>query len=153
MITVRMNAQLHKAIKGTAAIAGKSMEAWIRQTLIDELQQTATEVYRMPTTTLRREIPAGLVEHLRKRLGPAGHKFFLDLLRNHAEINVVLQFGKLPHTVHFHEGMAVRNEMRASGYCDDWTDHDFDNLWAIAVCRAILPDERAPMPNEGALSF
>jgi len=41
--------------------------------------------------------------------------------------------GRIPHPVHFREGMQIRNFMRASGYCQGWTSEDFDEMWVKAV--------------------
>jgi hypothetical protein len=43
----------------------------------------------------------------------------------------------IPHPVHFREGMSVRNAMRDSGLCTDWSDHDFDDNWTEVVELAV----------------
>ena len=41
--------------------------------------------------------------------------------------------GDIPHIVHFREGMQVRNFMRQSGECNDWSDHEFDDNWVKLI--------------------
>lgn len=45
--------------------------------------------------------------------------------------------GTLPHSVHFREGMQVRNFMRSTGLCEDWDAHQFDNNWGSVVMVAV----------------
>lgn len=42
----------------------------------------------------------------------------------------------IPHSVHFREGMQVRNFLRTI-FGDTWTAHDYDNRWATLVEEAI----------------
>jgi hypothetical protein len=44
---------------------------------------------------------------------------------------------KIPHPVHFREGMQVRNWMRTQGETHGWTACDYDDTWAALVERAI----------------
>ncbi len=46
------------------------------------------------------------------------------------------RFPGIPHSVHFREGMRVRNFLRTI-FGDMWTDHDYDNRWAELVDEAI----------------
>jgi len=49
----------------------------------------------------------------------------------------------IPHSVHFREGMHVRNFLRGLTYTENWDAHDFDNRWmhiiqtALSLCEAI----------------
>jgi hypothetical protein len=43
----------------------------------------------------------------------------------------------IPHPVHFREGMQIRNWLRESGLCKDWSDHDLDNNWHRVVNKII----------------
>lgn len=36
----------------------------------------------------------------------------------------------IPHSVHFREGMAIRNYMRKWAMFNQWDDHQFDDNWA-----------------------
>jgi len=48
---------------------------------------------------------------------------------------------RAPHPIHFREGMQIRNWLRESGLCKDWSDHDLDNNWARVVEKAIEEEE------------
>jgi hypothetical protein len=101
------------------------------------------------------------VKSIRDYLGPDGIEFFrrlkmargkVDPLVSERELSIILGLpapspgvGRIPHPVHFREGMSVRNHLRASGLCKDWTAHDFDNRWAELVERAI----EEPKPTLG----
>lgn len=88
-----------------------------------------------------REIPSQLAEALRVWLGPQGRRFFLDCRAGHGTVSPVLE-GWPPHPVHWREGMAVRNFMRRSGFCEGWTADELDEAWIRAVEMAIMEDER-----------
>lgn len=102
------------------------------------------------------EIPSGLVEHVREWLGEDGITFFRRVKLHKGRVNCVLTTNehvalrkgveptsvekhrlRLPHPIHFREGMAVRNAMRKSPTTEGWTDHDFDSTWSTVVERAI----------------
>ena len=78
-----------------------------------------------------------LVEKTREWLGEDGRAFFKKCLEEHGKIDAVYEEGRIPHAVHFREGMSVRNFLRGTGLCDHWTDHDFDNSWVDIVRRAL----------------
>ena len=68
-----------------------------------------------------------------------------DALLSDAEIErqagrraTVGQVGLLPHPVHFREGMEIRNVLRKSGLCKDWSNDDYENLWTEVVKQAII---------------
>lgn len=82
-----------------------------------------------------RPITTKLVEEVRRFLGEAGAAFFRKLKEDHGNYAPVLGDGPIPHPVHFREGMQII--MRQSGECDDWTDHDLDNLWCKVVDKVL----------------
>ncbi len=89
---------------------------------------------------MQREIPDGLVEHIRAWLGPRGIALFRRYKRWAGSVSPT--FGRnnhrrIPHPVHFREGMQVRNAMRNSEFCPNWDDHDFDDTWEMVVEQAI----------------
>ena len=93
---------------------------------------------------MTKPISPELVTKVLEFLGPEGIKFFQDLYEEHGELNVVISAGKpdsgfsIPHPVHFREGMQVRNCMRMSKLCEDWTDHDYDDMWEPVVLAAVV---------------
>lgn len=82
-------------------------------------------------------IPPELVQKMCDYLQEDGMVFFRNLLRDHGTVNACWMEGGIPHPVHFREGMQVRNFMRQSGLCMDWTDYDYDNMWGPVVIAAI----------------
>jgi len=84
-----------------------------------------------------KNIPEELVEKVRNWLGEDGINFFKNCLEKEGKIAPVLVIGGMPHPVHFREGMKVRNFMRFSGLCNNWTDHDFDNNWITVVEKTL----------------
>ena len=78
-------------------------------------------------------IPNSLIEKVRKFLGSDGIDFFKKVYEEHGHINAVWMEGKIPHPVHFQEGMQVRNFMRRQMECKGWGDHDYDNRWVEVV--------------------
>lgn len=83
-----------------------------------------------------REIPDELVQHVSGYMGEKGRKFFQDVVKAHGRASAVLP-GEIPWSTHFNEGMQIRNCMRHSELCKDWSDHDFDNNWEAVVMRAL----------------
>ena len=68
-----------------------------------------------------------LIEKVEEWLGPDGHAFFAELLLT----------GEGWISVHFREGMQVRNFMRMTGLCNDWTDHELDDNWMKVIEKAM----------------
>lgn len=62
-------------------------------------------------------------------LTPDGLNFFIELYDRYGTVMVVLP-GPIPHAVHFHEGMQVRNWMRQN---TDYEEDDIENGWAEFV--------------------
>lgn len=94
----------------------------------------------MKTTieTRARDIPDSLLEKLDTFLGPRGVRYFRLLNHFHGNVSPVLKLHysrkHIPaHSVHFNEGMQIRNFMRRLPECQDWTCHDLDDNWAKAV--------------------
>lgn len=84
---------------------------------------------------------------LRKWLGTDGIIFFTEMLNKYNNISTVVEFdGKIPHPVHFREGMKVRNFLRTLPECANWSQDDFDNRWSTAVIYAIHRND-APCPT------
>ena len=91
------------------------------------------------------QIPDELVTRTREWLRDVGIKFFQKLIEEHGKINCCYPepgAPKIPHSVHFREGMQVRNFMRGTGLCDGWSDHDYDDLW-IPLIEKVLATENA----------
>lgn len=82
---------------------------------------------------------------LRKWLGDDGLAFFRGVKKEHGCVTAVwmetFDYGgkpmRIPHAVHFREGMQVRNFLRGLEETKGWTDHDYDNRWAELVEAAI----------------
>ena len=88
-----------------------------------------------------RTIPPALLSRCRIWLGKKGHDFFSKVKAEHGDLNAVWMEGSIPHSVHFTEGMTVRNWMRLTGLCDGWDCCDFDDNWMtlIEMCIALPP--------------
>lgn len=77
-----------------------------------------------------KDIPRELIDKTREWLGEDGISFFKEMKEKHGEYAAVFTLDcGIPYAVHFNEGMAVRNFMRESGLCEDWTCHEFDDNW------------------------
>jgi len=76
-----------------------------------------------------------VIEAVKGCLGIDGIKYFFTLKERYGTISpVIMEVGMMcPHVVHFHEGMQIRNFLRRSGLCDDWTDHELDDTWTIII--------------------
>lgn len=82
-------------------------------------------------------LPDGLIEKTKKWLKEDGVKHFRKLKNKYGEINTVWTENGIPHPVHFREGMQVRNFMRLSGLCKDWTAHELDDDWVELIEECI----------------
>ena len=88
-----------------------------------------------------------IVAALRLWLGKDGYEFFTEMLATHGTVSAVFSvpYGDdttgpqkyFPHSVHFREGMQVRNFLRGLPETEEWTAHDYDDLWAPLVQAAI----------------
>jgi hypothetical protein len=92
------------------------------------------------------QIAEELIKKVKKWLGEDGKNFFEGVYKNHGTLNAVYPEGEvdmgwhkssIPHPVHLREGMQVRNFMRSTGLCDDWTAIDLDDNWEEVVKRAL----------------
>jgi hypothetical protein len=110
----------------------------------------------------KRTITKEMVAFLREWLGEEGLTFFRSVKANRGTVNCVITADEnkaalggdewpekrpnirplIPHPIHFRQGMAVRNALRGSKLCDDWSDHDFDNNWHRAVERVLDQEEK-----------
>jgi hypothetical protein len=82
----------------------------------------------------QKPLPESLISELKAYLGKDGLEFFQKCKDTYGTISAVyMDAGRIPHPVHFREGMQIRNFMRASGYCQGWTSEDFDEMWVKAV--------------------
>lgn len=84
-----------------------------------------------------RDIPDELVTETKEWLGDKGIEHFKEIKRKHKQIAAVYMVGKIPHSVHFNEGMTVRNFMRSTESCKDWNDIEFDDNWVSLIERCI----------------
>lgn len=105
------------------------------------------------------EYRIGLVHALRTWLGPSGLEFFNEMLEKHKTVSAVFSvpYGaegrSYPHSVHFREGMQVRNFLRSLPETSFWSDYDYDNCWAELVHEAVTgskPDQAASLSGEEA---
>lgn len=88
-----------------------------------------------------------LTKRLQVWLGADGASFFTGVKQEHGKLNAVLKipYGDtsrgpqkyFPHSVHFREGMAVRNWLRGQPECKDWDAEKLDGEWAPLVEKAL----------------
>ena len=83
------------------------------------------------------KITEDLIKRTKTWLGEDGISFFKNVKKDHGKINAVWSEGGIPHSVHFREGMQVRNFLRGTGLCDDWSCHELDDHWTEVVEKAI----------------
>lgn len=93
---------------------------------------------KMTIETRAKDIPDSLVDKVCDFLGTKGIRYFSLLQHFHGNVSPVLKLHEsrkhIPsHSVHFNEGMQVRNFMRRQIECADWTCHDLDDNWAKVV--------------------
>lgn len=85
-----------------------------------------------------------LLNAVHKWLGFEGLSFFSELKEKYGKVNCVFTEDgpvPIPHSVHFREGMQVRNFLRGQPECKGWSDHDFDNKWADIIEQVIEMDD------------
>lgn len=81
-------------------------------------------------------IDSALVGQLREWLGRTGIAHFRKIKAEHGTLNAVWMEGGIPHSVHFREGMQVRNKLR--DLTDNaWSSHEYDDRWMGLVEEAI----------------
>lgn len=93
-----------------------------------------------------------IVASLRIWLRGEGVAFFREMQEKHGTVSPVfmegfgivggdcgsLTIGRVPHAVHFHEGMQVRNFLRDLPETNGWDCGDFDDRWQELVELAIV---------------
>ena len=97
------------------------------------------KIKRAPQTK-KTTIPKELIKKTRKWLGKNGIAFFKEMKEKHDGYSPVFMVGDIPYPVHFREGMQVRNFMRNSGLCDEWTCHELDDNW-IHLIEKVMENE------------
>ena len=75
-----------------------------------------------------------LIEKLRDFLGDIGIDFFRDIKKKYGKIDAVWMDGKIPHSVHFNEGMQIRNFLRPHL---DLDAIELDEVWVQYIEEAI----------------
>jgi hypothetical protein len=99
-----------------------------------------------------------LIDRVVKWLGYDGVAFFEMCYEEYGSpTQAVWNEGDIPHSVHFREGMQVRNFIRMTGLTPEWDAHDYDHNWesiifaALQICRSRKPKKggmRWPTINE-----
>jgi len=83
-------------------------------------------------------ITTDMVTSVRGFLGAEGLSVFRNYKNKYGTVSPVIhEKGKIPWSVHFREGMLVRNRLWQSGLCQGWTAHDYDDNWQEVVEQAI----------------
>lgn len=77
-----------------------------------------------------------LIPKLKKWLGEAGLTFFKNIKAEHGTVNAVWNDGSIPHSVHFNEGMKVRNKLRDLTN-NTWSVYEYDNTWVDIIEECI----------------
>lgn len=77
-----------------------------------------------------------LIPDMRKWLGENGLAFFKRIKKEHGTLNAVWMEGGIPHSVHFREGMQIRNKLRDLTQ-NAWTTNEYDNTWADIIEECI----------------
>jgi NTP pyrophosphatase (non-canonical NTP hydrolase) len=93
---------------------------------------------------MKKEITHEMEDLVRNYLTREGLQFFKIIYNLVGTVNVVISpidVTYVPHPTHFREGMQIRNLLRESKLCPDWTDHDYDNNWFRIVESAIEESE------------
>lgn len=75
-------------------------------------------------------ISKDLIRKIYEWLGKDGRSFFTKVM--------LAKNGLI--SLHFREGMQVRNFLRGTGLCKDWSAHDLDNNWMEIIKMAIKQD-------------
>ena len=82
-----------------------------------------------------------LLIKLKEWLTVHGIKQFKEYKEGHGTVSPVFSVsysgGNVPYSVHFREGIQVRNFLRTQEYCKDWDCHKLDNEWANLIEECI----------------
>lgn len=87
-----------------------------------------------------------MVEAVRQHLGVDGIKKLRNIYKEHGKISIIERRDNYLHSIHFNEGMHVRNCMRRflhSKGIDYWTANDYDVKWekiTLLACRVFELD-------------
>lgn len=89
---------------------------------------------------------AQIVAAVQSWLGKEGIDFFSSLRSKYDTVSPTIRMqlasgATYPHSVHFREGMAVRNFLRTLPETKGWTAHDYDENWATLVVEALPQKE------------
>ncbi len=97
------------------------------------------EDYRTPPApVLMSEVgKADLLQGLKGWLGAPGERFFTWCYEKYDTCSPVYQEGGITHSVHFQEGMSVRNYLRNCPICKNWTAQQLDDNWEPLVQEAL----------------
>lgn len=80
---------------------------------------------------------ATLVDAVKTWLGRKGIAFFREIKANHGTVLAVWNEDGIPHSVHFREGMQVRNKLRElTNY--QWTAHEYDERWHLIIEECLI---------------
>lgn len=80
-----------------------------------------------------------LIPDMRVWLGEDGLDFFRNVKKVHGQLNACWLEDNIPHSVHFREGMLVRNKLRelTNG---TWSSHEYDDTWVDVIEECIAID-------------
>lgn len=77
-----------------------------------------------------------LIPEIKKWLGIDGIKFFKEIKHKYGTINACWMEDGIPHSIHFREGMSVRNKLRDLTH-NSWTSHEYDDTWIEIIEECI----------------
>ncbi len=77
-----------------------------------------------------------LIPELKKWLGVDGINFFKNPKHKYGTVSATWMEGSIPHSVHFREGIQIRNKLRDLTD-NSWTCYEYDNTWAEIIEECI----------------
>lgn len=87
-------------------------------------------------------INKNIIEDTKQWLGVDGLSFFMDCYEKYGTVSPTIPHDLYPHSVHFNEGMQVRNFLRQRSDVSEWNCHTFDNMWEVVILLTLeLPIE------------
>jgi len=84
-----------------------------------------------------------LLTKLEEWLGDEGKAHFQEYYDKYQTVSPVIS-GKIPHPVHFREGMQIRNYLRKQKECEEWDDPTLDDSWVILIEAVVLGHHKDP---------